>query len=1563
MALALAVCLLVTMLPGTGLLPQVEAAANQWNKFNGSGTVTPETATPTNVAIAGGSTMAYYDQAIDVQVGTKVSFKVQFTNLVANANLHYGFALTDATGGYWSYGTKPNSIELELVSTVTGGANGALQAHATKMTAGGTRTGFGAFASALATPRNNTDVYDVAFERINVTEGGVNYIWKLTVSKAGGTVYTYRYKAADLPQNLFANGAYFTTANMGGGGHTVKVTGLTVTQPAPAPTGDQWVKFDGTGTIAPEAEKPANVSVTGAARAHYTKKIEVVENTKIAFKVQFTNLVANANLHFGFALTDATGGYWSYGTKPNSIELELVNLATTGSTALRALPSKIAAGGTRTAYADLTGALANPVNTTDIYDVSFQRINETEGGVNYSWLLTLTKGTTSYTYKYKTSDLPANLFANGAYLTASNMGSGGHTVKVTDLTVTVEQPPVEPPQPPQPDPAGWNMVQGAAAGLVPESAGAFNATFDNYVTGYYNDKIEVEENTAISFKVQFPELNSGVLLQYAFSLVDKDKSFYISDTAANSMSVEMTSTVSGGTAGPLTVIASKKAAGATARTWLANVAGALANRNTADVYDVKFKKIDETEGGVNYSWLLTVSKGSDSYTYKYKATDIPHDLFEDGAYLALGSMAGSTTHTVKVSDLTVQVEEEPVLPPPPVEDPAGWNVVQGVKDNLTVDSLKPENATFQSYVTAYYNNKITVEENTTISFKVNFPAISDGVLLQYAFSLVDKDKSFYISDTAANSMSLELTSAITGGTAAPLSATASKKAAGATARTFLSSVAASLANPRNTTDVYDVTFRKVNITEGGVNYSWKLTVSKNGGGYTYLYKAADIPHDLFANGAYFAVGSMAGSTTHTLKVTDLKVEVKEEDAPLPPPADPAGWNVVAGSGLTAEGKNATIKNYGTAYYNEKIEVKEGTTVSFDVSMPAMTAGEAAHYGFSLVDKAKSFYASDNVANSLTVELQSIREVNKKWPVNAVVSMKKTGGSRVWVANLGGGLSADRDTKATYTITFRKINETVDNINYSWYVTIKCGDVSAGYAVKATDIPHDQFASGAYLACGAMMGVSNHTVKITNLSRKVATDKFNTDLLVDMSGIWKVVRGYSGIAGKGLTYKSGAVTMEGFGGTAYMKDAVKNAVSVEFTLNKYDAKRGDFFSFGVVNKEGVYYNPNGQESQGVYVRIKDVNGKLSVVVYTVDKNGSVAIGELTSTTKAKGVKHYVTFFREGGKWFVALDSKQKLRIDEKVQLTDFGHLVAGATQGKDQSMTITKVSVDSAVTAGMKAGALKAGYKINGFQIIRGYGVGNPATGKGLSDKNGKTQMQGYGGIAYTGGAAKNAVAVDFEMNAFEGNSYFFSFGLLNKEGVYYNPNGQESQGIYVRIKSWVNGMGLNVTVFNLTKAGSEELGTITSKIPPKNQKHNLAIFQEDGVWYVGIDGNQKMQLNVDVNLGKANYLVAGASTTPELTMTVGKVYMDGKVTEEMKAGAVVMSATADSQVGEGDASGGTSTEKGDGNEFVTQEGNDGPGNVVASTGNQTLVWVLCGLVACAALAAGYILVFAKKKEK
>ena len=1576
MAVALAICLVLTMIPSAGLIPEVEAAANQWTAIAGAATrITADTVTPFNASFNSYVT-AYYDQKIDVVNGTKIAFKVNFPAITDGLLLQYAFSLVNRAGSFYTSDTLASSLSLELVGNIN-----TLTATASKKPAGATaRTFLQTFASSLANPRNTTDVYDVTFEKIDVTEGGVNYSWKLTVSKPGGTAYSYRYKATDIPHDMFANGAYLALGSMAGSTtHTVRISDLSVktettppeppAPPAADPAGWNTVAGAAAG-LTPESEGAFNASFKNYVTGYYNNKIAVEENTTISFKVNFPAISDGVLMQYAFSLMDQDKSFYTSNTTANSMSVELTSTVTNGTAnPLSVTASKKAAGATaRTFLSSLTTGLGSR-STTDVYDVTFKKINVTEDGVNYSWRLTVANGTTSYTYMYKATDISHDLFKNGVYLALGSMaGSTTHTVKVSDLKVEVkaDEPPAPPtpPTPPPADPAGWNVLQGTAAGLTPESEGAFNASFKNYVTGYYNDKITVEENTTISFKVKFPAISDGVLLQYAFSLVDQDKSFYNSNTTANSMSAELTSAIANGAANPVSVTASKKAAGATSRTFLSSLTTDFGSRSTTDVYDVTFKKVNVTEDGVNYSWKLVVTKDGYGYSYLYKATDIPHDLFANGAYLAFGSMAGSTTHTLQVSDLKVEVNENdiPVEPPvvPPVTDPAGWNAVAGTAAGLIPESTGAFNASFKNYVTGYYNEKITVEDGTAISFKVKFPAIADGTALHYGFSIMDAAKSFY-QNGAANALSVEIQSQTEVENKWPVRAVLSKKVAGGSNRTWMANVPETLLADRTTDEVYTITLQKISGQVDGVEYSWMITVRNGGRSQTSLVTAAEISHDLFADGLYLAAGSMIATSTHTMQISDLTV--KKESYKL---NDDAGWNAIGGAAenLVADGKNATFKNYITGYYNEKIAVQNGTTISLQVQLPAMKAGENLHYGFSLVDKAKSFYTSDTLANSLSVELQSMREVNKKWPVNAVVSRKDTGAGRAWMANLGSGVSVDRDTKAVYTITFRKINETVNGINYSWYVTISNGSDAASYGVKASDVPHDRFANGVYLAAGSMTSVCNHTMKITNTSAKVATDKFDTNKLVDLSGIWKIVRGYSGTTGKGLSYKDGNVTMEGYGGLAYMKDSVKEAVSVEFTLNKYNAKGSDFFSFGLVNKEGVYYNPNGKESQGIYVRIKEVQGKLSVTVYNLTKEGSVAVGELTSTTKAKGVKHFVTFFKEGSKWYVSLDGKQKMRVDEKVALKNVNYLVAGATMAKEQSMTVHKVTVDDAVTAGMVAGKLKSGFKVNGFQIVRGYGLGSPTTGTGLTNENGKTKMQGYGGITYTASAVKNAVAVDFTLDAYSGNSYFFSFGLLNKEGVYYNPNGQESQGIYVRIKSWVNGQGMNVTVYNMTAAGSEELGNIVTKVAPKGQKHNLSIFREDGVWYVGIDNYQKMQLNVDVALGKTSYLVAGASTTADLTMTVDKVYIDGQVTDAMKSGTVVMSAAADSQVGNGDTTGGTSTEKGQGDQFNTQEGNEDPGNLTDNSGNgQMIVWIACGVAACAVLVAVYMLFFMKKTKK
>ena len=144
----------------------------------------------------------------------------------------------------------------------------------------------------------------------------------------------------------------------------------------------------------------------------------------------------------------------------------------------------------------------------------------------------------------------------------------------------------------------------------------------------------------------------------------------------------------------------------------------------------------------------------------------------------------------------------------------------------------------------------------------------------------------------------------------------------------------------------------------------------------------------------------------------------------------------------------------------------------------------------------------------------------------------------------------------------------------------------------------------------------------------------------------------------------------------------------------------------------------------------------------------------------------------------------------------------------------------------------------------------------------------------------------------------------------------------------------------------------------------MSMFREDGVWYVAIDSTQKMQLNVDVDLEKECYFVAGASTTPDLTMTVHKVYIDGKVTKEMKEGVVVQSVASSSNVGNGNVTGGTALEKGEGNAFITrEESNVDPDNLTDSvTNTQMIIWAVSGVLACAVVAGSVIFFMKKKKE-
>ena len=611
----------------------------------------------------------------------------------------------------------------------------------------------------------------------------------------------------------------------------------------------------------------------------------------------------------------------------------------------------------------------------------------------------------------------------------------------------------------------WRGIATADTYIVADANNPFDVTFSAIAKAYYTKKIDVQTGTKISFNVNFSAYQSDAGMQYTFSLVDREGVVH-QNGVGNALSAELSSAVGAN----VRAVTSRKIAGGSNRDFCTNIVNSASSnivdnsRNTSGVYAITFEKLAETEAN---SWKISVNNGAGEFTTLISTEKIAHNLFENGAYLAVGNMTSATGHVVNVSDLMV------VQP----DMASGWKMVRnqglnGIEGELVPEKTNTFDAAFNEFVTGYYNQKIDVKEGTTVSFRVNFPAMTDGINVQYAFSLVDRAGSFYTSDKNANSLSLEVASiynASTGATGA-LNAVASKKLTGADSRTFLAN-AFSLAAARSTTDVYDVTFKKINETINDVNYSWLVTVMKNGTTpYAYRFKAADIPHDFFADGAYLAVGSMDGGATHTLKVSNLVINNSWSSAA------PAG-TVIPGCDLVPEGVNAfdvSFRNKAAGTYDRAIQVQEGTKISMKAKMVATTANQAMWFSVSLADQANAFYKV-GTGNALMVELGSSNSAITNMP--SVVSKKDSSTQRGWLLNVG-TLAGSRATNMIYTITFERLAATEAN---SWKITVNNGTTDFTVLVPIEKFAHDMLGDEVYIAAGFMSAVNGHNVDLFDLS--------------------------------------------------------------------------------------------------------------------------------------------------------------------------------------------------------------------------------------------------------------------------------------------------------------------------------------------------------------------------------------------------------------------------------------------------------------------------------------------------
>ena len=473
------------------------------------------------------------------------------------------------------------------------------------------------------------------------------------------------------------------------------------------------------------------------------------------------------------------------------------------------------------------------------------------------------------------------------------------------------------------------------------------------------------------------------------------------------------------------------------------------------------------------------------------------------------------------------------------------------------------------------------------------------------------------------------------------------------------------------------------------------------------------------------------------------------------------------------------------------------------------------------------------------------------------------------------------------------------------------------------------------------------------------------------GEWESKFGFQAHVGNASYLDDGAI-MQGFGGAWYSKP-VTNQVGIKFQMNK---KVGNYaFIFGLMNKPDVGWNLNGKEAQGIVVQVRSWVSEegVSANIFKVTGQGEKGveqIGAINSKILPMNTDHTLSFYQKSGKWFVSLDGDKSVEMDASG--LNFGskmYLAAGNSynendnyaRAKDLQMSIHSVLVDDEMPSSYYAFEEPV---VGGWQIVRGYGKGGADNGKPLALVDGKVVMEGYGGIAYVERPIKNAVAVDFQLNEFDvKKTYYFTFGLVNKEKVFYNANGGESEGITVRISSFYNKQGMNVDVWYVSQAGAECLGTLRTTKASKDLTHTLAIFKEDGKWYVGINGEQKLSVDLDVELGETSYLVAGASALKELKMSVLKVYVDDEVTDKMKEGLLKASVVSTNASGEEYGPGGTSFELQDfWGQLRTAAKTGNLGNLLLAMA-KSLAWYQWLLIAGIGVGiAGTVVVFVKRKK-
>ena len=189
-----------------------------------------------------------------------------------------------------------------------------------------------------------------------------------------------------------------------------------------------------------------------------------------------------------------------------------------------------------------------------------------------------------------------------------------------------------------------------------------------------------------------------------------------------------------------------------------------------------------------------------------------------------------------------------------------------------------------------------------------------------------------------------------------------------------------------------------------------------------------------------------------------------------------------------------------------------------------------------------------------------------------------------------------------------------------------------------------------------------------------------------------------------------------------------------------------------------------------------------------------------------------------------------------------------------------------------------------WKIAKGFGTAK-GTGAGLTMDQDNLVVGGYGEMVFNRKSVKEAVAIQFKVNAFPSVTHYFYFGLMNTKQKVFEYSGTQALGVSARLVVSNDGTTLTASGLNTRATGTTVVSKGTSPLKAVGATHILVLYKESGTWKVVLDGVSVAGIPASsVSLGKNSYLIAGSYSSSTMEMEIQDVFVDEDVTAEMKDG-------------------------------------------------------------------------------